>query len=940
MKKSILLICILSLACISQTQANWQRIVTNYSRREYNASNQNWMVEQQSNGWMYFANNKGLLEFDGKEWKTYPINNAKLRSICLDSQRIYVGGLSQFGYFVPNYQGSLKYVCLSDKLKKQKIGNIWNIIKIDRTIYFQTDYALFCLENNHLSTIICPRGSACSAYINNKLYITSSTALETLTGNRINIAADFHNIIKSKIVKILPYNDKVLIVSSKNGLFIYDNLGIRPFNHPINKIVANKQLSCGAINSRAMAIGTVQDGVFIYKFNDGSVEHISIENGLQNKTVLSMKFDQDSNLWLGLDNGIDCIQWDSSYYFLYSSKSAVGSGYASCIYNGNLYFGTNQGVYKSDMVFTSNRNMELKLIPETEGQTWSLNVIDHKLFCCGANFFTIIDGEHVKTYPGIRGVWSIHQVNANNAVLGTYFGLYLIQKSGNEWQNPILIRNSEYSAKTFYLDNTANETTIWTANKEHGLYKLILSKDLKNVVKSINYNSSQLPKGNNVYVDRIKGELIICSRQGLFKFNEIKNRLEPANNLEKMLDGKKMYTFIKEDYAHNIWYVTGGMLKLSLFNNQTDSYQKSREEYRLRESLIQDFENVTIIDRNMAVIGTEDGFSLIRYSSNTSTYTCRLQIRKVYLVNKSIVLYGKSYYWYPATLKIKYIDNSVGFRFSLTNYKSLNPSLFSCRLLGLGNSTWSPFTNVGFKEYSNLPEGKYTFQVRSFSDSENKILIDSIDFVILPPWYRTWWAYIFYLAIILSTGFYVFHLFESKMNKQKQEFKKETSLKDEKIGFLEQEKLQAELKYKSDELIRSTLNIVRKNEILEEIKKEAVNMSHAIKDEDPTELKRRAVRLIGQIDNNIEHDDDLKAFQEAFDSVNKDFFKLLSERYPELSKREKLLCVYIKMDLLSKEIAPLMNISVRGVEIGRYRLRKKLGLEERSNLTEFLQILK
>jgi FixJ family two-component response regulator len=104
-------------------------------------------------------------------------------------------------------------------------------------------------------------------------------------------------------------------------------------------------------------------------------------------------------------------------------------------------------------------------------------------------------------------------------------------------------------------------------------------------------------------------------------------------------------------------------------------------------------------------------------------------------------------------------------------------------------------------------------------------------------------------------------------------------------------------------------------------------------------VKRKVVRLINQIDTNIKHDGDLEAFQDSFDAVHHDFFQILNTRYPDLTNKDRVLCAYIKMNLLSKEIAPLLNISVRGVEIRRYRLRKKLGLDEKENLADFLQHL-
>ena len=121
------------------------------------------------------------------------------------------------------------------------------------------------------------------------------------------------------------------------------------------------------------------------------------------------------------------------------------------------------------------------------------------------------------------------------------------------------------------------------------------------------------------------------------------------------------------------------------------------------------------------------------------------------------------------------------------------------------------------------------------------------------------------------------------------------------------------------------------------IKKEVLGISHSINEANLVSLRRKTLRLLGQIETNIEHDDDLQAFQSTFDSVHHDFFRKLEEAYPGLNNKDKLLCAYIKMNLLSKEIAPLMNISLRGVEISRSRLRKKLGLGEGENLPEFLQ---
>ena len=230
------------------------------------------------------------------------------------------------------------------------------------------------------------------------------------------------------------------------------------------------------------------------------------------------------------------------------------------------------------------------------------------------------------------------------------------------------------------------------------------------------------------------------------------------------------------------------------------------------------------------------------------------------------------------------------------------------------------------KEFTGLPEGDYLFSVKLLTDMDKEPVMTTFAFKVLPPWYRTWWSMLLYV-VAACLGLYVVYgrvVAGKKRLLQQKELEETNDLKDKKIDSLKEANLQAELQHKSEELVRTTLNIVRKNEMLMDIKKEVLGISHAINEENLVSLRRKTLRLLGHIDTSIEHDDDLQAFQTTFDSVHHDFFS-------------KLLCAYIKMNLLSKEIAPLMNISLRGVEISRYRLRKKLGLEEGEGLSEFLQ---
>lgn len=181
-----------------------------------------------------------------------------------------------------------------------------------------------------------------------------------------------------------------------------------------------------------LALGSVQNGICLLNLKTDEAEVISTGNGLQNKTVLSMMFDEAGHLWLGLDNGIDCIHLNARVASLYGGRSVIGSGYASCHYQGRFYLGTNQGLYCTTFPRRLNKEYPVDFVPGTGGQIWSLREYDDKMFCCSDNGIFIADDKRIEHLDGLKGVWDIVKLAGHEDVLlaGTYSGLYLLVKKG------------------------------------------------------------------------------------------------------------------------------------------------------------------------------------------------------------------------------------------------------------------------------------------------------------------------------------------------------------------------------------------------------------------------------------------------------------------------------------------------------------------------------
>ena len=254
---------------------------------------------------------------------------------------------------------------------------------------------------------------------------------------------------------------------------------------------------------------------------------------------------------------------------------------------------------------------------------------------------------------------------------------------------------------------------------------------------------------------------------------------------------------------------------------------------------------------------------------------------------------------------------------------------------------WHPWSARTTAEYSRLPYGNYTLRVRTHDEqgfySEESLIL----FRIRPPWFLSWYAYMAYAVLSL-----IFILLLQSNHRRRQLKLREKALREEnerirarneqaeaELIRLSNERLQSEVVTKTMELAKNTMAMIRKNELLIDIREELASQKEQLGTRYPDKFHSRITKLI---ENGLNSEHDWEMFEHLFDQAHENFFRRLKESYPELTASDFRLCAYLRMNLSSKEIAPLLNISIRGVEEKRYRLRKKLNLRPEQNLTEFI----
>ena len=759
---------------------------------------------------------------------------------------------------------------------------------------------------------------------------------------------------KSGVLSILPYkNNSFIIGTGKNGLFVYDGKTFQPLNTPANDYLKTFQLNNGTrIQNKYYAYGTILNGLIIIDDNGRVVQRINKSSGLQNNTILSLYADNEQNLWAGLDNGIDRIELNSPLYFFFDKAGQFGTVYSSLIFNNKIYLGTNQGLFYSpwlpdNSLFTS---FNFKLIPNSQGQVWDLSELDGQLIC-GHNEGTLkVLNDQIEKISDINGGWTIKKINSspNYLIQGTYTGLALFAKdSKGQWK--FSSRINGFGAPARYVEQES-KGDIWVSHAYKGLYKLTLSPDFVRVLSTKSYDEKQgLPGNYNINIFNLENRIVFSSDSGFYTYDEISNRFSKYVVLNKKLGSFASSNKIINAGTKKYWFINHGKMALVTFMEPGKIRIDSTMFSILDGRMVQYYENISRISNSIYLISVDDGFVIYNASQNTQgntkTVLPKVLIRKIEDITDKYSTISESGNNGTA-IKIKYGRNNIRISYAMPYYRQAKIK-FQYYFEGYSKE-WSDWRYATQKDFTNLGSGTYQFKVRAKIDDRTISDITTFEFRILPPWYSSNWAVFLYFIlfiIILILGKLIYERklkndyqkIAGKLQKEQDEIlKQEGEASEKRIVKLETEKLHTELASKSRELANSAMTLVYKNELLQKLSGEILKL----KDESGKKLADDQLRKIQKVINDGMNDErDWHLFENSFNEAHESFFKKLKAQYPDLVPNDLKLCAYLRMNMSSKEMSSLLNISLRGVEIRRYRLRKKLTVQHDKNLVEFLMEL-
>lgn len=906
--------------------------IITYQPVQYGAENQNWSISQSDDQHIYMANNKGLLEYNGANWQLYPSpNESVLRSVKVVGELIYTGCYMDFGYWKRNNLGSLDYTSISGQLNITLIEDeqFWNILAIGQYVLFQSLNRIYIYDASNVTYKIIEGQSNITKMfkIDDTVYYQNSMdGIFKIERGEAHLLID-HIVFKTNIIiNMFRYEGGLLIQTQEQGFYYWKDDQLTKWITPATTKIDNLSVyNSIQLKNGDFMLGTISNGIVYLSHSGEVIFKIDQTNGLYNNTVLALFEDTDHNIWLGLDNGINCINMTSALRIYNDQNGYLGTVYASALFNGKLYLGTNQGLFYKAL----DSDKEFQFIEGTKGQVWCLKSIGETLFC-GHNLGTfIVRGDRVQLISSTPGTWDLQLLHNDpeTIVQGNYNGLNILKKESGQWHFKNKLEGFDISSRYFAL---VDSLKVLVSHEYKGVIEITTNEDWTKVTAAKKEMSVRKAVGSSLV--SYKDQILYANEEGVFGYDKVNQRFVKDSILSPIFsEGDYTSGKLIADEAHDrLWgfsnkeitYVSSGKLSDQPLLTKIPFPRSLRKE-------MAGYETITYLVNDKYLFGTSSGYIVIDLE--------KIDLRTYNFAINSIINYaidGEALYVdlsRASTFTNK--QNNIQFSYSVAEFNKYLESEYQYRLVGYYD-VWSPWSKESEVLFKNLPYGNYTFRLRA--KVGNNWLNDEAEyhFKIEKPWYLSNGMVVIYIIVFVSLGIVVHYVYRRYYRKQKAKLllknKKDLELKEleseQQLMQLKNEKLQQDIENKNRELAIATMSLIKKNEFLNQIKEELK----------ATENQKSVRPVIKIIDKNINTTDDWKFFQEAFNNADKDFLKKIKTKHPKLTPDDLKLCAYLRLNLSSKEIAPLLNISHRSVEVKRYRLRKKMDLPHEMSLTNYI----
>ncbi len=786
---SISLLLVQTLNLFAQPQVKeGNPFIRNFTPKDYKGAEQNWAIVQDRRNVMYFGNGNGVMEYDGEDFRFIVLPNQSLvRSLAIDkNDRIYVGGIGEIGYLEADSIGRLVYKSYLNRIDSthRNFSDVWVTFSTPDGTYYFTHNIIF-LANNQNVKIWKPQTTPFSnAFMaNNRLFVHSiGQGLMFLNDDQnMELLPGGDRFKNDRVYSVIQYNpERILITTRNQGLIFYDSInGYSKFRTEADEFLKKNLVYCSTpLNSNMIAYGTLRGGVVIINKEGKLIKKLDKGSGITDDVIYSAYCDNQSNLWLGLGNGISMIEINHPISTYNELKGLKGTITSILKYNRTLYVATLTGTYYLE------DNQFIQCFGMTEN-TWKLVNFKYP----DKDKSTLLAGTNSGIYEItnnkarlIEKLWNciniyVSKKNKGRIYVATETKIVILDYVNGKWQNKGIVFDVNKYVRSIVEDK---DGSLWVGGEFDGVYHIVFGNPNNlHSTKTIKYDLDESdPNHNNIKIIECYKKVLFADNQSIYSYNANTNNFIKDTSRSIYLPGNIFH----EDNNHNLWisnntanYQSIGYLKDFDSNPKWYDMPFRRLPEMTIYAIYSDTNNITWFG------GTE---LLFRYDSQKDIKNYNLKyhalIRKVTIKQDSIIYYGTSNQnKQKRTPKIECKENYIAFNYSTPDFSNKDNLNYQYFLEGF-DKEWSSFTDKKYKEYNHLQHGQYIFRVRAINTYGNISNEANYKFIILTPWHRTLYAYFTYVTTLILLIIITVRLFTRRLknlNKKLEKIVKERTFK-------------------------------------------------------------------------------------------------------------------------------------------------------------------
>jgi len=744
-------------------------------------------ILQAQNGLMYFGARNGLYTYDGYRWEVIQSVKNTARAIAQDKNgTIFIGMQNDFGYLEILPTGVQSFISLSPQFteEEKKLPTIWDINIAPEGVWVRAQRFVYYFQkqgNTYKKTASYPAFGdvILSFFIEGKLYTTEGKEEEEENirlfcyenGQKTLLTTNKHlNFVHAMFALS---KDKLLLVSKSDGFLVYNKLTksivLLPDSPEQDLLRKANVYEFTSLKNGNFAFATQNEGILIFSPTLQLLHKINESTGLQNNNIHTIQEDAQGNLWAGVGQGISKIAL-STPFLLYNKYAGISDKvYDLLEYQNTRYLATNSGVYYWE-------NDKFQFIEGTNSQCWNIFPYKEGLMVGGGNSgaFYIEKKKLINKLAVTNSIMRLVVSKRDSAILyaATYGGVRIFKFQDKQFIDLGLIKATETDCRSVV---ELSDGRVWIGTTGKGFFLITFPQGyttpegVANALTTLHTKGLRETERNRVFENSLG--VFFTSKTGLYQFNYTQKEFELYSKFSFDYTLTKYNSpLFREDKAGNMWFLNA---KTILKQHTHDS-----------TSLLPISKNINgffeIPSENKVLLTTADGVYCYNKNQPLPAYPYPTKLVSIsFSSNDSLLpLQGRQ------GVKISYSQNSLLFKFAGLSFFVEKENEFQYKLENY-DTHWSVWTKLPQKEYTNLREGTYTFRVKSRNSYGQYGQQDTYVFTVLPPWYRTIYAYIGYFVASIALIWLVVVANTHRLNNQKRRLE---NIVKERTAELEQQK--------------------------------------------------------------------------------------------------------------------------------------------------------